>query len=230
MSERASLVTKKCEATTNPLLNHSCSRASLKMRLASFYCADLWFAHRNNKWAIATFLACNSGEPDSGVGCFLEEKIRVFMGKNRILRRCVIEMMCTAEGSKFSVQPFVKNKNILTGFKLLGLALEAEEEGGEHFRSLQGVDAIYNYLDGMLNRVRVWGEGAKRSTIMEICDCVECLSNIRALGGGIVDTAIGDLSLELDKYKDCTEGIKKLLLEYAEEEDNWAAEAGQGNV
>ena len=45
-----------------------------------------------------------------------------------------------------------------------------------------------------------------------------------------MDTAIGDLSLELDKYKDCTEGIKKLLLEYAEEEDNWAAEAGQGNV
>jgi len=28
-------MTEECEATTNPLLIHSCSRASLKMRLAS---------------------------------------------------------------------------------------------------------------------------------------------------------------------------------------------------
>ena len=34
-AKRASLVTYVCEATTNPLLIHSCSRASLKIRLAS---------------------------------------------------------------------------------------------------------------------------------------------------------------------------------------------------
>ena len=33
--KRASLVTEECEATTNPLLIHSCSRASLKMRTIS---------------------------------------------------------------------------------------------------------------------------------------------------------------------------------------------------
>jgi len=33
-AKRASLVTEECEATTNPLLIHSCSRASLKMRCA----------------------------------------------------------------------------------------------------------------------------------------------------------------------------------------------------
>ena len=38
--ERASLVTEECEATTNPLLTHSCSRASLKMCLASLRSAQ----------------------------------------------------------------------------------------------------------------------------------------------------------------------------------------------
>ena len=33
-------MTEECEATTNPLLNHSCTRASLKMRLASLRSAQ----------------------------------------------------------------------------------------------------------------------------------------------------------------------------------------------